>query len=107
VPLRTLPRYLLTGRFVEVFAHLPQFAKLYWSLFRDRRVSLLAKSFLVLVAVYAISPVDLVPFWVPVLGEMDDLLVVLGGLWLFVRLCPPVVVREHVLRISRSSGRAA
>ncbi|MGH7823487.1 MAG: YkvA family protein [Candidatus Binatia bacterium] len=104
MPLRTTPRLLFAGRLPQILAHLPQFARLYWRLFRDRRVSLLAKAWLVLVALYVISPIDLVPFWVPVVGQVDDLLLVLGGLWLYVRLCPPAVVREHVLRISGSAA---
>jgi len=35
-----------------------------------------------------------------VIGEMDDVAVVLSGLWLFVRLCPPEVVREVVQDIA-------
>ena len=76
--------------------HLPNFARLYWRLFRDRRVPILPKALLVLTLVYVVSPLDLVPDFVPVLGEMDDVVVVLAGLWLFVRLCPPEVVRETV-----------
>ena len=76
--------------------HLPNFARLYWRLFRDRRVPILPKALLVLTLVYVVSPLDLVPDFVPVIGEMDDVVVVLAGLWLFVRLCPPEVVRETV-----------
>ena len=76
--------------------HLPNFARLYWRLFRDRRVPILPKALLVLTLVYVISPVDVIPDFVPVIGEMDDVVVVLSGLWLFIRLCPPVVVRETV-----------
>ena len=76
--------------------HLPNFARLYWRLFRDRRVPILPKALLVLTLVYVVSPLDLVPDFVPVIGEMDDVVVVLAGLWLFVRLCPLEVVRETV-----------
>src|SRR5436190_24346723 len=92
----SLPRYLFTGRFLQVLLHLPNFARLYWRLFRDRRVSILPKALLVLTLVYVISPFDLIPDFIPVIGEMDDLAVVLSGLWLFIRLCPPEVVRETV-----------
>ena len=92
----SLPRYLFTGRVFQVLLHLPNFARLYWRLFRDRRVPILLKALLVLTLVYVVSPLDLVPDLVPVIGEMDDVVVVLAGLWLFVRLCPPEVVRETV-----------
>lgn len=94
------PRYLFTGRGGQLLRHVPSFAKLYWRLFRDRRVSLLPKALLVLVATYLLSPIDVVPELLPVIGATDDLLVGLGGLWLFVRLCPPPVVREHVATIA-------
>ena len=105
MPLRTLPRYLLTGRFLQIFAHLPQFARLYWLLFRDRRVPSLAKAWLVLVFLYVVSPIDLVPAWILGLGQLDDVVLALGGLWFFVRLCPPEIVREHVTAVARG-GRA-
>jgi uncharacterized membrane protein YkvA (DUF1232 family) len=103
-----LPRYLFTGRGALVARHFPSFARLYWRLFRDRRVTLLPKVLLVLVGIYVVSPIDVVPDFVPVIGAMDDLGVLLGGLWLFVRLCPPAVVREHVTRIgAETRGEAA
>ena len=76
--------------------HLPNFARLYWRLFRDRRVSILPKALLVLTLAYVISPFDVIPDFVPVIGEMDDVAVVISGLWLFIRLCPPELVRETV-----------
>ena len=87
--------------------HLPNFARLYWRLFRDRRVSILPKAVLVLSLVYAISPFDVIPDFIPVIGEMDDVAVVLSGLWLFIRLCPPEVVREIVHDVAtRAEARA-
>ncbi len=95
-----LPRYLLAGRLTEVLRHLPDFARLYWRLFRDRRVPVLPKALLVLTCVYVVSPLDVIPDFVPVIGEADDVVVLLAGLWLFVRLCPPEVVREAVRDIT-------
>ncbi len=43
-----------------------------------------------------VSPLDVIPDFIPVIGEMDDIVVVLSGLWLFIGLCPPEVVRETV-----------
>jgi uncharacterized membrane protein YkvA (DUF1232 family) len=95
-----LPRYLFAGRFLQVLRHLPNFARLYWRLFRDRRVSILPKALLVLTLLYVISPVDIAPDFLPVIGEVDDFVVLLSGLWLFVRLCPPEVVRQTVRDIT-------
>lgn len=99
----TPPRYLFTGHGADVLRHVPSFAKLYWRLFRDPRVALLPKALLVLIALYLFSPLDVVPEFVPVVGAMDDLVVGLGGLWFFVRLCPPAVVRQHVTAIAAAA----
>src|SRR5262249_34444071 len=87
-------------RKTQVIAHLPDFVRLYWRLFRDARVSIVAKAALVLTLAYVIGPADIIPDFIPVLGEMDDIGIALGGLWLFIRLCPPEVVRERVREIS-------
>ncbi|GAB3736226.1 hypothetical protein GCM10028862_20680 [Luteimonas pelagia] len=46
------------------------------------------------VAAYAISPIDLIPDFIPVLGYLDDLVLVPLGVWLVVRLLPEAVIRE-------------
>lgn len=81
--------------------YLPQFARLFWGLFRDQRVSVWAKSVLVLAIVYVIAPMDLIPDLTPFLGEMDDLALVILACRAFLSLCPDEVVREHVRRIDR------
>jgi uncharacterized membrane protein YkvA (DUF1232 family) len=102
----SLPRYLFTARFFQVLLHLPNFARLYWRLFRDPRVSVLPKALLVVTLVYVISPLDVVPDFIPVVGELDDVVVLLAGLWLFVRLSPPEVVGELVHDIAtRATAR--
>jgi uncharacterized membrane protein YkvA (DUF1232 family) len=47
------------------------------------------------VAAYALSPIDLIPDFLPVLGYLDDLLLVPLGLWLAIRLIPAGVLAEH------------
>jgi uncharacterized membrane protein YkvA (DUF1232 family) len=98
--LGSLPRFLFTGRAVQMIAHLPDFVRLYWRLFRDRRVSVLAKAVLVLSLAYVVWPLDIIPDVLPIIGEVDDVAILLGGLWLFIRLCPPEVVLERVREIS-------
>jgi len=83
--------------------HLPNFVRLYWRLFRDPRVSLMAKGVLVAAAAYLALPVDLVPDLIPVLGQLDDIAVLIGACKLFVHLCPADVVAEHVRRIAQGS----
>ncbi len=99
----SLPRFLFTARAAQVITHLPDFARLYWRLFRDKRVSVIAKSLLVATLAYVIWPLDVIPDFIPVIGEMDDVGIVLSGLWLFIRLCPAEVVRERVREIADRS----
>ena len=62
---------------------------------RDPRVPWHAKALAILVAAYALSPIDLIPDFVPVLGYLDDVILVPVGIWLVVRLIPAHVMAEH------------
>ena len=53
-----------------------------------------AKALAVLVAAYAFSPIDLIPDFVPVLGYLDDVIIVPLGIWLTLRLIPQQVLAE-------------
>ncbi|HEU4759303.1 MAG TPA: DUF1232 domain-containing protein [Dehalococcoidia bacterium] len=72
---------------------------LFWRLLRDGRVPLPAKLVLPGVALYLAMPLDPIPDFIPVIGYLDDLLVLMLGLWLFLRLCPAEVFQEHVERL--------
>src|SRR5690349_2400047 len=61
---------------------------------KDPRTPLAAKLLAGLVAAYALSPIDLIPDFIPVLGYLDDLLLVPAGIWLVVRLIPPELLVE-------------
>jgi len=61
---------------------------------RDDRVSKLAKIMIGLVVAYALSPIDLIPDFIPVLGYVDDLLLLPLGIMLSIRLIPPDVWHE-------------
>lgn len=65
-----------------------------WLAVRDPRVPWLAKGLAGLVAAYALSPLDLIPDFIPVLGYLDDLLIVPAGIWLAIRLIPVPVLQE-------------
>jgi len=61
-------------------------------LVRDRRVPLAAKLIIPLLVLYLMSPIDLIPDFIPVLGYLDDLLVLMLAVWAFARLAPPGIV---------------
>jgi uncharacterized membrane protein YkvA (DUF1232 family) len=69
---------------------------------RDPRTPLLVRALAVFVAAYALSPIDLIPDFIPVIGYLDDLLLVPLGLALVVRLTPP-----EVLESAREQARQA
>lgn len=62
---------------------------------RDPRVPWYAKAVAAGVAAYALSPIDLIPDFIPVLGYLDDLVLVPLGIALAVRLIPPALFEEH------------
>lgn len=62
---------------------------------RDPRVPWHAKALAAAVAAYALSPIDLIPDFIPVLGYLDDLLLLPLGIAMVVRLIPPDVMAEH------------
>ena len=66
-----------------------------WLAARDPRTPLVAKVLAMIVAAYAVSPIDLIPDFIPVIGYLDDLIIVPLGIMLVVRLIPPEVMREH------------
>ena len=82
-----------------LFSH----ARLAIRLVREPRVGFLAKTLPVLVAAYVISPLDFVPDVIPVLGQIDDLGVLLFSLEAFPRLCPAEAVAFH--RAAIDQGR--
>lgn len=65
-----------------------------WLAARDKRTPKLAKFVALATAAYALSPIDLIPDFVPVLGLLDDLILVPVGLWLALRLIPPDLMAE-------------
>jgi len=66
-----------------------------WLAARDPRTPVLAKVVAVAVGAYALSPIDLIPDFIPVFGLLDDLILVPAGLWLALRLIPPDILAEH------------
>lgn len=76
-----------------------------WLAARDPRTPWPARLLGLLVAAYALSPIDLIPDFVPVLGLIDDLLLLPLGVWLFVRLVPEPLFQEHRVAAEAASER--
>jgi uncharacterized membrane protein YkvA (DUF1232 family) len=71
----------------------------------DPRVPWHVKALAACVAAYALSPIDLIPDFVPVFGHLDDLLIVPLGIWLAVRMIPPAIMAEHRITASAAIER--
>jgi hypothetical protein len=84
-----------------MLAYLPQFFRVFWRLMGDSRVSFLAKVVPPLGLFLLITPPALELDLVPIVGELDWLLVGYLSLKLFIWMCPPDVVREHVAQVAR------
>lgn len=63
-----------------------------WLAYKQPETPLLVKLVSVIVVAYALSPIDLIPDFIPVLGFVDDALLLPGLIWLAVRLMPPAVM---------------
>jgi uncharacterized membrane protein YkvA (DUF1232 family) len=65
-----------------------------WYASRHPRTPMVAKALAVCLVVYAFSPIDLIPDFIPVLGLLDDAIILPLGILLVVRLVPPAVLGE-------------
>jgi uncharacterized membrane protein YkvA (DUF1232 family) len=94
-------RWKTWARTIKRDAHALYFAA------RDPRVPWYAKALAIAVAAYAASPIDLIPDFIPVIGYLDDLIIVPLGIALVIRLVPPAIMAEHRQRAAASSDRPA
>lgn len=73
-----------------------------WKLFKHPQTPRHAKLFAVLVLAYALSPIDLIPDFIPVLGQLDDVILVPLGIALVVKMTPKPLW-EQLLREAEAS----
>ncbi len=77
---------------VEVLKHELYAIYLCW---KDPGVPRLAKALILLVLAYAVSPIDLIPDFIPVVGYLDDLILLPLGILLVIRLIPKETYARH------------
>tara|TARA_B100000749_G_C18264711_1_gene397800 strand:- start:336 stop:674 length:339 start_codon:yes stop_codon:yes gene_type:complete len=75
---------------------------LIWKLILDRRISIFPKLIIPAVLIYFLSPIDLVPDILPVLGHLDDILIILPALIAFFLMIPKNIISEHTQNIKSS-----
>ncbi len=76
-----------------------------WVAASDPRIAWYVKALAGAIAAYALSPIDLIPDFIPLLGYVDDLLILPAGIWLAVRLIPPALMAEFREQADRRAER--
>ena len=103
-------RILRSGerKLAKRIAKLPFFDKisLAGALFRDQRIGLAPRVIALGLVLYLAMPLDLIPDFIPVLGYLDDILVVGIGAVLLLRSIPPHIIEEHVGRCEERGHEA-
>ncbi len=72
---------------------------------RDPRTPITAKLFVGMVVAYVLSPIDLIPDFIPVLGYLDDIVIVSLGIWLALKLIPAEVMADAHARAEHLESR--
>ena len=76
----------------------------YQAILRDGRTPKAAKFFLGLAIAYFFSPIDPIPDWIPIIGYLDELVVIPALIFIALRFVPPGLVAEHRARLARESA---
>jgi len=81
--------------------------------YKDPRVPVPAKMLIGIVVAYALSPIDLIPDFIPLIGYLDDLLLLPIGIWLAIKLIPDTVwtecqssAQQQALKLPKNRGAA-
>ena len=72
---------------------------------RDPRTPFLVRIIALLIAAYALSPIDLIPDFIPVIGYLDDIILIPLGLALVVKLTPDQVIEDSKIRAEKASTK--
>lgn len=99
--LSSTSRYLRMGRLV---IKLPTYARVVWGILRDPRTPIGLKGILAAALAYVVFPVDLIPDAIPIIGQADDLTVLLLVLDLFIQNAPAEVRAEHMSRAKNGTA---
>ena len=76
-----------------------------WLAARDPRTPWYAKAFALAIAAYALSPIDLIPDFIPILGYLDEVILLPLAIMLAVQLVPPDLMAEHRATATKAEGK--
>lgn len=85
--------------FLPLAGKAPLYARLLWSLASDPRVPNSRKALLGIAGAYIVSPLDLIPDWIPVLGAIDDVAVMVLAIDVFLEGLPSGLVAEKLVEL--------
>jgi uncharacterized membrane protein YkvA (DUF1232 family) len=103
----------LKSRFYEQSRHLKKEVYALYLAYRDPRTPWYARVFALAIVACAVSPIDLIPDFIPLLGYLDDFILIPAGIMLALKLIPPDVLADARLQSDRildrnhPAGRAA
>jgi uncharacterized membrane protein YkvA (DUF1232 family) len=92
------------ARMARLIWQLPMYARVIWGLVRDPRTPLPLKGLLGAALVYLVMPFDLIPDAIPILGQADDLTVLMLVLDLFIANAPAAVRKDHLERAKNGTA---
>ncbi len=72
---------------------------------RDPRTPILVRLFALVVAAYAMSPLDLIPDFIPLLGYLDDVILLPLGIFIIIKLTPPEVIESSRQKADELTSR--
>jgi len=86
--------FLLTNRIKAWAKSLKRDVMTLWFVLKHPQAPWYARALAALLTAYALSPIDLIPDFIPVLGYLDDLIIVPVGIWLLLKIIPELVLME-------------
>ena len=78
--------------------------RLAWRLLRDRRMPVLVKAVIPALVAYLLMPLDIIPDFIPVIGQLDDLLLIALAVGVIFRFTPVELLEEHIRRLEMEAG---
>ncbi len=100
------------NRIERIARHFKRELRLYRRVLADRRTPRRARWLLGAAVAYAVSPIDLIPDFIPIVGYLDDAIILPLLVWLALRSVPPDLLAEHRAHVeqeeaARSAGPSA
>ncbi len=80
--------------------------ELAWLLLRDERIPLVSRAILPALFVYLALPIDLIPDFIPVLGQVDDVVIAIAAVTILLRSTPRALLEEHLSRLELEAARS-